>query len=149
MLHFEMAKAAGDGDPLGVQAGKTLGEIAERRGLKQNQVAVYAGLPASTVHNYFTGGTKKPSLTYILKLCTALDVKLEQVLGFSPMPDIRSAMPDDRLGRLEATVEEMRQLLLQTDPRKRPTESRPAPAKSAADDRKHGTTRRRRATGGA
>lgn len=134
---------------MGMLVGKTLGEIADKRGLSQKQVATYAGLPASTVHNYFKGGTQKPSLTYILKLCTALDVKIEQVLGFSPMPEIKKATPDDRLVRLEETVEEMRQLLLQADPRKRAaSESRPAPAKSASDGRKHGTTRRRRASGG-
>lgn len=137
---------------MGVLAGKTLGEIADKRGLSQKQVAAYAGLPASTVHNYFKGGTQKPSLTYILKLTKALDVTLDQVLGFSPMPDIQPATPDDRLGRIEArqertdaVLEEIRKALLQTDPR----ESHPAPAKSASGDRKPGTGRRRGATGGA
>lgn len=150
MLHFEMAtKKAGEEDPLGVQAGRTLAEIAEKRGLKQNQVAAYAKLPASTIHNYFTGGTKKPSLTYLLRISEALDVTLAQVLGQSPMPEIKpiaTVAADDRLARLEETVEQLRQALLEAGPRK--SGSRPAQAKSGKADRRPGTGRRRRASGG-
>lgn len=148
MLQFEMPARKSDDDPLGVEAGKMLGAIALKRGLQQNQVAAYAGLPASTIHNYFTGNTKKPSLTYILKISKALGVTLDQLLGFSPMPEIVPITPDDRLGRLEATVEELRLMLLETDPRKAASGTRPVPAKSASDDRRPSTGRRRRASGG-
>ena len=56
------------------------------RGVSQNQLAIEAGLPPSSV-SHFEAGARKPSFDNLKKLATALNVTTDYLLGRSETPD--------------------------------------------------------------
>lgn len=57
-----------------------LAEELKRRGLSQAQVAMWAGVPASSI-SHFIAGSRKPSFETLIKLADALRVSTDFLLG--------------------------------------------------------------------
>lgn len=60
--------------------------LRERRGWTQNELALESGLTRPTIANLETGLTG-PSLKTACELAGALDVSLDVLAGFAPLPD--------------------------------------------------------------
>lgn len=79
----------------------------QRRGLSQQELAVKAGLPASSI-SHFEGGGRKPSFDNLRRLANALDVSTDYLLGrVDELQAISSAdMLNRHLGAIDPRVTE-------------------------------------------
>lgn len=63
--------------------GKKLKEVSEERGWTFYVLAKHAGVPLTTLLHIVDGSTKNPGVYTVIRLCEALEMSLEELIGES------------------------------------------------------------------
>ncbi|EEI19603.1 hypothetical protein G8J22_02419 [Lentilactobacillus hilgardii] len=67
---------------------KHLIHILNERNLTINRVATLAGMKQSTLNSIFSGQSKRPTITTIRKVCSALGITVHDFFDFPPYNEI-------------------------------------------------------------